>query len=160
MNEANRTAFLDAIAACEGTNTPDGYRALFGYTSKNQRLFDNGYITHPNIRFPFTQTDGVQNYSTAAGRYQIIYPTFRDYASKLVAKFGSASFTPEVQDWIALDMIDKAGALDDVDAGRFQAAVDKCAGIWASLPASHYPQPKRTLSFALEAYTGAGGVVA
>ena len=57
-------------------------------------------------------------------------------------------------------MISDAGALADVDAGNLQAAVDACAGIWASLPASHYAEPKRTYEFASAAYLAAGGVIA
>ncbi len=155
----NQKAFLDMIAACEGTDGPDGYRALFGYhpTRHPDRVFDNGYARHPNIRYPFTQTDGTQNYSTAAGRYQFIFRTWQAVA----ARVGAPDFSPPWQDIAAISTIEvDCRALDDVDAGRFQAAIDKCAGTWASLPASHYPQPKRTFAFALAAYTEAGGTVA
>ena len=156
MISTNLQAFLDCIAKCEGTDSPDGYRALFGFTPRNGRIFDNGYIDHPNIRSPFTQTDGQQNYSTAAGRYQIIFPTWRELKKKL----GLVAFTPADQDAAAVELIRATGALPDVEAGRFQEAIDKCAGIWASLPASHYPQPKRTLAFAIQAYVEAGGSLA
>ena len=151
--ETNRQAFLDVIAACEGTAGDDGYRALFGYTPTNRRLFDNGYATHPNIKFPFVQTDGVMNYSTAAGRYQEVFPTFK----RLSTKLGTVDFTPATQDRHALELIAENGALDDIDAGRLQAAIDKCGGTWASLPSSHYPQPRRTYEFASSAFTLAGG---
>lgn len=152
----NRQAFLDMLAACEGTDTDEGYRALFGYTPSNHRVFDNGYIDHPNIKFPFTQTDGAQNYSTAAGRYQIINSSWREGK----AKWGLLDFAPRSQDEWALRTIEAAGALPDVDAGNLQSAIDKCAGIWASLPASHYPQPKRTYQFSQAAYLAAGGMLA
>jgi len=143
-------AFLDMISACEGTAGPDGYRTLFG-----GKLFD-GYVTHPNIRTPFTQTDGTVNYSTAAGRYQITYPTFL----RLSKKLGTVDFTPETQDRMAIELITEDGGLGYVDSGNLQAAIDKCGGTWASLPSSHYPQPKRTYAFASEAYTDAGGSLA
>lgn len=155
-SEGNRGAFLDMVAACEGTNGPDGYRALFGYTPANNRIFDNSYIDHPNIKFAFTQTDGVENFSTAAGRYQIINRSWRDGK----AKWGLLDFTPESQDEWALRTIEAAGALPDIDAGNLRAAIDKCSGIWASLPASHYPQPKRSYPFAEAAYIAAGGKLA
>jgi muramidase (phage lysozyme) len=147
---SNADAFLGALAACEGTDGPDGYRMLFG-----GKLFD-GYVTHPNIRVPFVQTDGKANYSTAAGRYQILYATF----VRLRDKLGTVDFTPATQDAMALELIAEAGAMPDVKAGNFQAAIDKCASIWASLPASKYPQPRRTIAFAENAFTQAGGVIA
>lgn len=150
----NLKAFLDAIAACEGTG--DRYDALFGYTPRNGRVFDNGYATHPNIKVPFTQTDGATNYSTAAGRYQIIFPTFK----RLQLKLGTKDFSPTTQDTMAAELIADAGAMAAVKDGDFQTAVDRCAEVWASLPASTYPQPKRTLEFALNAYREAGGMLA
>jgi len=152
----NEQAYLDMIAACEGTAGDYGYRALFGYTPSNNRVFDNGYATHPNIRVNFTDLNGNTNYSTAAGRYQIIFSTFKD----LQAKLGTVDFSPQTQDLMALQLIAEAGAGDAVRAGDLQTAIDTTAGIWASLPASHYPQPKRTYDFALAAYNQAGGVAA
>lgn len=151
----NRQAFLDMLAACEGTAGPDGYRALFGYTATNGKIFDNCYIDHPGIKSPFVQTDGVLNYSTAAGRYQLILPTWRELKKKL----GLVAFTPADQDAAALELIRSTGALADIDSGFLQAAMDKCARIWASLPASTYPQPKRSYAFAAAAYTEAGGII-
>lgn len=147
---SNADAFLDTIAKCEGTDGPDGYRTLFG-----GKLFD-GYVTHPNIRTPFRQTDNTPNYSTAAGRYQILYNTF----IRLQAKLGTVDFTPITQDKMALELIAEAGAMSDVKAGNFRAAIDKCARVWASLPASNYPQPKRDIAFAEQAYLNAGGAIA
>ncbi len=154
----NRRAILDMIAKCEGTDGPDGYRALFGYdpTHRPTRVFDNAFACHPNIKYPFTQTDGTQNYSTAAGRYQFIFRTWQQDA----AQIGAPDFSPAWQDEAALFEIEKHDALDDVDAGRLQAAIDKISGVWASLPASHYPQPRRDYAFAYAAFTGAGGSVA
>lgn len=153
---ANTDAFLDAIAACEGTSGGDGYRALFGYTPTNGKTFENGYIWHPNVRASFVQTDGKINITTAAGRYQIIWPTWVRIAAKLNLKM----FTPADQDAAALELISEAGAMGDVKDGNLQAAIDKCSAIWASLPSSKYPQPKRSLEFAMNAYTTAGGVLA
>jgi lysozyme len=152
----NEKAFLDMIAACEGTDGPDGYRALFGYTPTNGKVFDNGFATHPRIKTRFTDTNGNENFSTAAGRYQIIYPTF----VRLQTKLKTTGFGPEVQDRMALELIDEDGGLPDLQAGFIQDAIDKTSGTWASLPASHYPQPKRTYAFAEEAFTAAGGSVA
>ena len=143
-------AFLDMIAACEGTAGPDGYRTLFG-----GKLFD-GYVDHPNQKLEFTQTNGTVGYSSAAGRYQILYPVWKE----LKARLGLVDFTPQSQDACAVELIRERGALVDVESGNLQAAIDKCSRIWASLPSSTYPQPKRTYAFASEAYTDAGGSLA
>ncbi len=152
----NRRAILDTIAKCEGTG--DCYNALFGYhpVTHPDRIFDNGYVRHPNIKYPFTQTDGIQNYSTAAGRYQFIFRTWTADAEAI----GAPDFSPAWQDEAALYEIEKAGALEDVDAGRLQDAIDKISGVWASLPASDYPQPKRTFEYAQSAFVEFGGTLA
>jgi lysozyme len=148
------TAFLAMIRACEGTTGPDGYRALFGYPLPG-RTFDD-FASHPDRRYPFTQTDGHVNYSTAAGAYQIIWPTW----VKLQAKMGLPDFTPQSQDEAAVELITEASALFEVEGGLLRSAIDKCSAVWASLPASTYPQPKRSFFFAQNAYLAAGGAQA
>lgn len=153
----NLQAWLDVIATCEGTNTPDGYRALFGYHPKLRpsRLFENGFRNHPNIRLQFTQTDGTINYTTAAGRYQIIFPTW----VRVQAKLELPDFSPLSQDLAAIELTTARDALIDVQLGDLQSAIDKCSAEWASLPSSKYPQPKRTLAFACDAFKQCGGTL-
>jgi muramidase (phage lysozyme) len=66
---ANLNAFLDLIAASEGTpvipGSDDGYDVLVGATRKHPLLF-HSYAEHPNV---FNR----ELDSTAAGRYQIIH---------------------------------------------------------------------------------------
>ncbi len=149
----NLAAFLDMTAVCEGTGSE--YRALFGYTPQNRRVFDD-FRTHPNIKMPFTDKNDKVDYSTAAGRFQEIWPTF----VRLSAKLGTTDFSPATQDAHAAELIAEAGAMADVKNGNLQAAIDKCSKIWASLPASTYPQPERSYLFATEAFLAAGGTVA
>ena len=146
----NMNAFLATIRACEGTSGPNGYRTLFGGD-----LFDS-FADHPRTPVPFRQTDGKQNFSTAAGAYQFIARTW----DRVAAKLGLRDFGPASQDAAAVELIRQAGALDDVNAGRLRDALDKCAPVWASLPASTYPQPKRTYAFAERAYLNNGGTLA
>lgn len=150
----NVTAFLDMLAECEGTG--DAYNALFGYTPKNGKVFDNGYATHPNIKYPFVDKNGKLDYSTAAGRYQIIHPTF----VRLQDKLGTTDFSPETQDRMAMELISERGAMSAVKEGRLQDAIDRCSPEWASLPSSTYPQPKRSVMFAEDAFVDAGGTIA
>jgi muramidase (phage lysozyme) len=152
----NLQAFLAMISACEGTPGDEGYRALFGYqTWRHGPVFSNT-TTHPNVRTMFNQTDGRQNFTTAAGKYQEIKGTF----DRLSTKLGTTDFSPTTQDLHAAELIAECGAMDDVLCGRLQSAIDKCAGIWASLPASHYPQPTRSYTFALNAFMQADGQIA
>ena len=51
-------------------------------------------------------------------------------------------------------------AIEDVEAGRFAAAVDKCKSRWASLPGAGYQQHEHKLADLQQAYTKAGGVLA
>lgn len=94
--------------------------------------------------------------STAAGKYQINLPTWRDASRAL----GLTDFTPESQDAACAWLIEQCGALDDVKAGRFESAVAKCSKRWASLPGSTSGQKQQRLAKLRDAYTSAGGYVA
>ena len=151
----NVTAFLHAIRECEGTNTPDGYRALFGYRPGNGHTFAS-YAQHPNIMQPFTETDGTSNCTTAAGAYQFLYSTWRRIQTKLKLP----DFSPSCQDIAAMELIAGQGAMPYVKSGNVLKAFELCAPIWASLPNSKYPQPKRSTAYALAAFIDNGGMLA
>lgn len=127
----NVTAFLMLITKTEGTDkqaTP--YNELFGYDNFTD------YSKHPNIK---VNKNGYT--STAAGRYQINYPTYK--------MLGMKSFTPEAQDTGAIELIKRAGAYGDVVNGKFETAINKTNKIWASLPGATYGQPTYTMAAAL-----------
>ncbi len=146
LSEPNVRAFLRVIRAGEGTADEDGYRRQFG-----GKLFDS-MADHP--RDPVTARLGsTQITSTAAGAYQFLARTW----DGLVKQYGFANFEPRTQDIAALALIDGRKALDDVLAGRVEAAIAKCAREWASLPGSPYGQPTRTLAQALAVYAEFGG---
>lgn len=150
QGDRNARAFLDMIAAAEGTaGQPDGgYRTLFGYGT-----FDS-YSDHPRVRVPFGNT-----YSTAAGRYQILARTWDGLVSKL-GRGALPDFGPDNQDRAALELIRERGALNDVRAGRVAAAVGKVAKVWASLPGANYAgQGMRSDDFIITAYRNAGGTI-
>lgn len=142
------TAFEHMVACCEGTDGPDGYRMLFG-----GKLFDS-YADHPRIGRPFTNSEGVTQFSTAAGRYQINVPT---WDTDIQPALHLPDFGPESQDRAALYLMTISGALDYIHAGQLQAAIDRCGGRWASLPSSRYPQPRRTYQFCVQAFLAANG---
>jgi muramidase (phage lysozyme) len=122
---------LDLIAAAEGVS--HGYRTGFGNTQLGS-LDD-----HPRELKEFRQTDGKRKLTSAAGRYQFTSRTWDDAAKKVEAN----DFSPLNQDLVALYLIDRRGALDDVLAGRFTEAVGKLGKEWAGLPSSNYLQPKK-----------------
>ncbi len=146
----NRQAFLDMIAFSEGTKGvgDDGYNCLVGSTPTHPLLFTS-YADHPRVY-------NRQFDSTAAGRYQLLKRYFDAYKMKL----SLPDFSPASQDAIALQQIKECHALGDIDAGRFDAAVTKCAHIWASLPGAGYGQREQKLADLRAAYVGAGGVLA
>lgn len=143
----NRAAFLDMLAYSEGTAGPNGYRTLFGGT-----LFTDTR-DHPRQFFTFTNSIGKTLRTSAAGRYQFLSRTWDELRAKLdLPDFGAAS-----QDAAALELCRQRGALADIDAGRIEAAIKKCAPTWASLPGAGYNQPERKLSSLIATYRQTGG---
>lgn len=142
LADANVRAFLAVIRAGEGTSDADGYRRCFGGS-----LFDS-FADHPRR---VIRAGGYT--STAAGAYQFLSRTW----DGLVAQYGFQDFSPQCQDEGAVALISGRKALDDVIAGRVEAAIGRCNREWASLPGSPYGQPTRTLAQALAVYDAAGG---
>lgn len=144
----NLQAFLDMIAVSEGTKHlgQEGYDVLVGGT-----LFD-GFADHPRKLVRLNPNLK----STAAGRYQILARYFDAYKALLKLP----DFSPASQDAIAIQMIREQKALEDVEAGRFAVAVEKCKNIWASLPGAGYGQHENTLAKLQDAYVRHGGTLA
>jgi muramidase (phage lysozyme) len=150
---SNLDAFLATIARSEGTADigDRGYNCLVGST-RSQPLLFGSYRDHPRVKIQI-RPDLV---STAAGRYQILARYFDTYRSQLKLQ----DFGPASQDAIALQMIREQHAFEDVAAGRFDAAVAKCANIWASLPGAGYGQHENQLADLRTTFMTAGGVLA
>lgn len=143
----NVRAFLKAIRLGEGTTDPMGYYRIVGGSTFSDTS------QHPNKRI-WIERYGV--FSTAAGAYQIIRPTWYG----LVKQYGFEDFSPDCQDEAAVALIAGRGALEDVKAGRFADAVAKCSEEWSSLPGSKAGQRTERFSDVLAAYLTAGGTVA
>lgn len=163
MSNANVRAFLSMIAAAEGTNRgADPYRVCYGYKHTIKSLSDHPAVTGEwrGERLPDAVCSeagyGPGCVSTAAGRYQLIRPTWLACKRAL----GLASFSPDSQDAAAVYLIRQRGALDAVKAGRIAEAVQLCRREWASLPGAGYGQPERRLSALLESFVVSGGVLA
>lgn len=143
---ANLRAFLALIRWCEGTAGEDGYRTRFG-----GGLFDS-FSDHPGGTVTRT-LGGKPITSSAAGAYQFLQSTWDECRDAL----GLPDFSPESQDKAAIFLIKRRGALEDVEAGRIEAAIAKCAKEWASFPGSPYSQPTKTLAQCIDVYQKAGG---
>ncbi len=122
----NVKKFLSFLSKAEGAD----YSTIVG----GGKFTD--FSKHPNIAAVKT-ADGV---SSAAGRYQITKTTYDDIAPKI----GVTDFSPESQDKIAIELLRRKGALEDVQSGNYKNAVNKLGSVWASLPSSTYKQFKRS----------------
>ena len=161
--EENRAAFRWMLRVAEGTSGPDGYRTMFGY-----RYFDD-FSDHPRQPAQFNdKASGKRLWTSAAGAYQFMAKspipgggsTRVDTWDRLKRKLDLPDFSPASQDAACMELINECGALNDVDAGRFDVAVSKVRGVWASLPGAGYGQPERTLARLQSAYIDAGGTLA
>ncbi len=145
----NRKAFLTMIATAEGTAHlgDNGYNVVVGGS-----LF-TGYADHPRkaVYLPKYKIK-----STAAGRYQILSKYYDSYKKLLKLK----DFSPENQDAIAIQMIKEQHALEDVDAGRIEAAIKKVSNIWASMPGAGYGQREVAIASLRKSFVDAGGLIA
>lgn len=147
LGNRNVRAFLKAIRLGEGTTDEAGYYRIVGggtFTDDAQ---------HPNVR---VYIERYKVWSTAAGAYQIIGPTWR----ALLKQYAFEDFSPDCQDEAAVALIAGRKALEDVKAGRFEEAVKKCSLEWASLPGSTAGQRTEDLTAVREVYIQNGGTFA
>jgi len=163
---ANQAAFCTVISHTEGTyRAADPYRCCYAFV---HTIADLSF--HPAEPRP---PDGAREWrgepldhlgfayegevSTAAGRYQINLPTYRE----LCIALNVHGFTSQIQDDMALTLIKRHGALDAVNAGQLQKAIYLCRGTWASFPGSDAAnQPESTIALMRDVFIGAGGVLA
>lgn len=155
----NVSAFLAMLSRSEGTDRGrDPYRVCYGYKHTIASLADHPAVTGEwkgeSIAQLGPQYAGMV--STAAGRYQLIRPTWLNCKRAL----GLRDFSAASQDAAAVYLIKGRGALDDVQSGRIEAAIGKCRKEWASLPGAGYGQPERSMALLLDSYTAAGGALA
>lgn len=156
----NVRAFLDALTLGEGTSGANGYRQLCGggtFAGFDEHPAERGWKGWP-MPAAMCRAAGVPvgSVSTAAGRYQINRPTWRPLRKRL----GLTDFSPASQDAAAVELIREKGALDDVRAGRFDAAVAKVRRVWASLPGSGWGQREESRARVRAAFVKAGGALA
>lgn len=108
--DVNTRAFLDMISYAEGAPR---YNILFGGGSFSS------YRDHPRQ---------VIQGSSASGRYQILRATYDDARSAI----GVTDFTPQSQDRIAVWLINRDNALDEIRSGNINAAIELTDETWTS----------------------------
>jgi len=149
--EKNVAAFLDMLAVSEIgaellAKSDDGYNVMVG-----GQLF-HSYLDHPRVRVQWKPGQ----WSTAAGRYQLLERWFDPYKNLL----GLHDFSPEAQDAIAIQQLKEAKAYRYILDGNVEEAIRCCRHIWASLPGAGYGQHENRPSALLAAYLNAGGALA
>lgn len=149
----NLQAFSDTVAWSEGTTriaTSDrGYNVLVGSTLKHPLLFAS-YETHPHIYNKALN-------STAAGKHQLIYPTWYSLCARLnVSDFGPTTQEAMFESLVAID----CHAMESVCNGHFADAVALCSKLWTSLPGSNSGQPQSLFRQLAQIYASVGGGVA
>ena len=131
-----RRALLNTIRYAEGTwkdGEDKGYRIIYG-----------GGQFEDLSRHP--EKVVVKRYtSAAAGAYQFLPKTWKGVARELML----TSFEPKHQDQAALHLVERRGALGEIDAqGLTKEAMAKLAPEWASFPTkagrSAYGQPVKS----------------
>lgn len=151
LSHANVGAFLRVIREGESSQEPVAYRMRWGGLGKPVAYFDD-FSKHPRI---FEPTTGGRQ-SSAAGAYQIVATTYDSIAPSL----GITDFTPTSQDALAIALIDRRGALDDVMAGRIRTAIADLRAEWTSLPGAVENSGRYTMDRALAVYAKYGGRLA
>lgn len=142
--------FLDLVAFSEGTSTHpltvnNGYDVIVTGADGPEVFSD--YAEHPFAnRRPKLIRAGL--YSTASGRYQLLYRWWTAYKPML----GLPDFSPPSQDAVALQQMKERGALSLILAGNIQGAIQACSNIWASLPGNAYGQGGKTMGALLDHY--------
>ena len=147
------------ISHSEGTDrAPDSYRVCYGFKHTIMSLADHPAITGEWAGEPLDNLGpsyaGMK--STAAGRYQLIKPTWQSLKARLFL----SDFSADSQDAAALELIREKGAMDLIYGGQVADAIALCHGIWASLPGSTSGQPQKSFADLIHAYSNAGGAFA
>lgn len=171
-HSAQVRAFLHLIAVSEGTaKAPDPYRVCYGYRHTIQDM-----TFHPAAWRPGAAGQQVREWSgerlsdamcrgagmspgcvsTAAGRYQIIRPTWDSIQRAL----DLPDFGPDSQDAAAVYLLQRRGAIEAIEAGELDRAIGLCRKEWASLPGAGYGQPEQKREALAAAFESAGGVLA
>jgi len=131
------------LATIRHFESNDDYAVLYGGARFSGNEFPNVRVQFHNPRKAGT---GNNDYSTAAGAYQINKPTFDQFGPP----YGVNDFSPASQDQIAANILTAIGAVSKLDAGDVQGAILTASKRWASLPGSSAGQNPVTMLTAVD----------
>lgn len=148
----NVRAFYAVVRHTESSNDDTAY-TLVNLAAPNDP--QRGVYNHHFIDFAKHPYDGLKTTQGgyAAGAPQFIPTTW----GELKAKYGFTDFSPPNQDLGYVGCLVKRDALDDVIAGRFDTAVQKCLQEWSSLPNAAESNANWTMEKARALYQKHGG---
>ena len=148
LNNSNVRAFLAMIREFESRGK---YNVIYGGSTFND------YSKHPQVRIPFFNPRTQKNdISTAAGAYQITWPTW----NTILNNAGSGDFSPASQDAAAVWLLKLNGSLAPIVEGDFDTAIKASSRTWASLPYTTSKQNHVSVEKAQMIYLKNGGVFA
>ena len=139
-------AFLDLISFSEGADYDTIVTGLDGpsvFTDFSDHPFAPQF-NRPPVQWKLNPPE----YSTAAGRYQLLYRYWIPYKAQLQLK----DYSPASQDAVAIQQMKERGAVALIAAGDIQGAIAACSNIWASFPGNGYRQGGKTVGELLEKY--------
>lgn len=151
-------AFLYMIRSCEhrfptDVVNDDCYEIFYGGT-RFIDLSDHPVITGELAPVPLPEhmckAAGLNSpcYSTAAGAYQMIRPTW----TRLRDQLGLEDFSKDSQDRAAVELLRQNGIIAMIEAGEIEAAIKKAGKVWAGLPGNTYQQSPKQLKYALDRF--------
>ena len=138
---SNVIAFLKMISLSEGAD----YNSLFGDSindPNNRKTFDS-YSNHPSCQYPqlpkpygyttYVNKAGESINTSAAGRYQIIKPTWIGNGERkgLQQILQLPDFSPQSQDIAALELLSEKDVVQKLMDGNFSVALEAAASILA-----------------------------
>lgn len=155
-------AFLYMLRSCEhnALDVASGrcYQVHYGggtFSNLSDHPFATGEWTGQTLPPAMCVAAGIASgncKSTAAGAYQMTYPTWK----RMQDRFGLTDFSPASQDIAAQGLLDEVGAVSAIQSGDVAGAIKDAGRLWASLPGARGGQNQRSMDFALNAYnTGA-----
>jgi muramidase (phage lysozyme) len=145
--------FLSLISWSEGTSIAPLTKNL-GYdvivTGIHGPSVFTDYTDHPfahggSVQFHLNPPE----FSTAAGRYQVLAHYFEAYKAQL----GLPDFSPASQDRVAIQQISERNSIHLIEQGNIAGAITACSNIWASFPGNDYGQGGHSLAGLVAKYT-------
>ena len=151
-------AFLYMIRACEhrfpNDVTNDACYGIFYGGQRFEDMSDHPVMTGELAPVPLPEAmckaAGLKSpcFSTAAGAYQFIRPTW----ARLRDKLDLPDFDVDSQDKAAFELLKESGAYDAIKDRDIEGAIRKSSKIWASLPGNSYQQNPKAMAYALDRF--------